>query len=153
MKESLQVHAFGSVGPFDISHERILRPPLNFRPAEVETLLGDPTKARENPAGNPKSPHARCARRWWRRTSRPRSGMLCSRCMGWICRFRWRMGEGASARVISRERLRDEPWFSDACTRLARGRVTWPGQSPARLQGRQQGGFVIAERASSVHEI
>ncbi len=30
--------------------------PRYFRPAEVETLLGDPTKAHENWAGNRKSP-------------------------------------------------------------------------------------------------
>ena len=33
--------------------------PRYFRPAEVETLLGDPAKAHENWAGNRKS---RCAR-------------------------------------------------------------------------------------------
>ena len=39
--------------------------PRYFRPAEVETLLGDPTKAKGNWAGCPRSPRKRCAPRWW----------------------------------------------------------------------------------------
>jgi len=44
--------------------------PRYFRPAEVETLLGDPSKAKAE--------------------LRP-SAMLCSKSMGWMCRYLWRI--------------------------------------------------------------
>lgn len=46
--------------------------PRYFRPAEVETLLGDPTKAHENWAGNRKSPSERWCLKWWLMTSKRR---------------------------------------------------------------------------------
>jgi GDPmannose 4,6-dehydratase len=47
--------------------------PRYFRPAEVETLLGDPSKAKEKLGWEPRrSPRARCVPRWSRRTSRSR---------------------------------------------------------------------------------
>ena len=47
--------------------------PRYFRPAEVETLLGDPTKAKVNLGWVPKLPHRKCAQRWSPKTTRPRA--------------------------------------------------------------------------------
>ena len=44
--------------------------PRYFRPAEVETLLGDPPRPRQSSAGRPRSPFRRCAPRWWPTTSK-----------------------------------------------------------------------------------
>ncbi len=46
--------------------------PRYFRPAEVETLLGDPSKAHEKLGWKPKSPCRRWSPRWWRTIWRPR---------------------------------------------------------------------------------
>mgnify|MGYP002227563129 FL=1 len=51
--------------------------PRYFRPAEVETLLGDPTKAHEKLAGNRKSPSKRWCLKWWLMTSKRRKNTLC----------------------------------------------------------------------------
>lgn len=49
--------------------------PRYFHPAEVETLLGDPTKAREVLGWEPEISTRKCTPRWFRRTSRRPSGM------------------------------------------------------------------------------
>ena len=38
--------------------------PRYFRPAEVDTLLGDPAKAKEL-GGNHRSRHVKCVQKWW----------------------------------------------------------------------------------------
>ncbi len=38
--------------------------PKYFRPTEVKTLLGDPSKAKKNLAGNPKSVSRKWSRKW-----------------------------------------------------------------------------------------
>jgi GDPmannose 4,6-dehydratase len=43
--------------------------PRYFRPAEVETLLGDPTKAKVILAGCPRLPPRKCAQRWSPKTT------------------------------------------------------------------------------------
>jgi hypothetical protein len=46
--------------------------PRYFRPTEVETLLGDPSKAKKNSVGCQRSPHNKCAKKWSTTTfSRP----------------------------------------------------------------------------------
>ena len=44
--------------------------PRYFRPAEVETLLGDPSKAENASVGSPGSLLAKCVRRWSRMITR-----------------------------------------------------------------------------------
>lgn len=51
--------------------------PRYFRPAEVETLLGDPTKRTKNWAGNRKSPSERWCLKWWLMTLKRRKNTLC----------------------------------------------------------------------------
>jgi GDPmannose 4,6-dehydratase len=48
-----------------------------FRPTEVETLLGDPTKAKKNLAGCQKSPHRKCVQKWSLRTWRQPNPLPC----------------------------------------------------------------------------
>ncbi|MBB4053773.1 GDPmannose 4,6-dehydratase [Devosia subaequoris] len=54
--------------------------PRYFRPAEVETLLGDPSKAKQNLGWTPEMPRT-CALKWCARTTRQRAAMPCSSSM------------------------------------------------------------------------
>ena len=51
--------------------------PRYFRPAEVETLLGDPAKAKEKLGWTPKSPSRKCARKWSLQILIPPAKTLC----------------------------------------------------------------------------
>lgn len=56
-----------------------------FRPAEVETLLGDPTKAPRNWAGRPPPLWISSSLKWWRTTAKKRARKHCcgSRAFRW----------------------------------------------------------------------
>ena len=51
--------------------------PRYFRPTEVETLLGDPTKAKEKLGWTPQSPSRSWSARWCAKTCKQPSGMNC----------------------------------------------------------------------------
>lgn len=72
--------------------------PRYFRPAEVETLLGDPTKAHENWAGNRKSPSERWCLKWWLMTLKRRKTLSAE-----ISRLR--RGDRAGVISMSKQRI------------------------------------------------
>ena len=44
--------------------------PRYFRPAEVDTLLGDPAKAKKNLVGCQRSRRKKCVQKWWPKISK-----------------------------------------------------------------------------------
>ena len=67
--------------------------PQYFRPAEVETLLGDPAKAKERLGWTRKSPRRSCAQRWWPRISLRPSATPSSRQTASGFQWRWKSDE------------------------------------------------------------
>ncbi len=92
---SVTGHDAPGVKPGDVI---IVVDPRYFRPAEVETLLGDPTKAHENWAGNRKSPSERWCLKWWLMTSKRRKTLSAE-----ISRLR--RGDRAGVISMSKQRI------------------------------------------------
>ncbi len=131
--------------------------PRYFRPAEVETLLGDPSKAHEKLGWKPKSPCRRWSPRWWRTIWRPRktltaeiSRIRCKFIFGMTMtkqRILWRAIAGwwaprlyGSLRSAATWSWCCAPAMSWICSTGARYRRSLPGRVSTSLSGGGESG-------------